>query len=142
MATHRTENIPVSSINAACKETTVTDADLKLLCPFRLMITGPTDSGKSSFLLNIVRHRQVMCSESFGRIVYCIPESDTTIHVNNFVEALREEFEDLELVKGLPDVGMCNSGNHLLVSSVVGGLKTMWFIYPVVISGHPRRPGH
>jgi hypothetical protein len=39
-------HVPVSSINAACKDTQVSAEDLKLIPPFRLMVTGPSSSGK------------------------------------------------------------------------------------------------
>jgi hypothetical protein len=76
-------------------------------------------SGKSTFVLNIVKHRNEICSERFGRIVFCRSPEDQTDHSRTYVDALREEFDELELVEGLPDVGLLRSGDHLLVSIFV-----------------------
>ena len=110
------EHIPASALNAACEDTDVYDADLKMVQPFRLMVTGPSTSGKSSFILNLVKFRSQMFSEQFGRILYCRPDTDNTRHVLDYEEKLREEFDNLEVVKGLPDLSMCCTGDHCLVS--------------------------
>lgn len=109
-------DVSASVVNAACEDTDVTLVDLLLIPPFRMMVTGPSGSGKSSFILNLVKFRHKMFAEQFGRIVYCRPDEDQTEHSKTYVDAMREEFEHLEVVNGMPDMNMCRSGDHCLVS--------------------------
>ena len=45
----------------------------KIRCPSRILIAGPTMSGKSMFALELVRHRNIVFDSSFDRIIYCLP---------------------------------------------------------------------
>lgn len=116
MAASESKETPASVLNAACTDTQVTLNDLLLVSPFRMMVTGPSGSGKSSWVLNLVKHRHKMCATPFGRIIFARPDVDQTEHSQNYVEALRKEFENLEVVSGIPDINMCRSGDHCLVS--------------------------
>lgn len=57
-----------------------------------------------------------MFAEHFGRIIYCRPDADNTEHAKLFEEKLRTEFDNLEVVKDLPDVDSCLSGDRCLVN--------------------------
>lgn len=117
MAGYPNNTTSASVLNAACTDTEVTLSDLLLVPPFRMMVTGPSSAGKSTFVLNFVKYRRQVCAEQFGRILYCRPDSDQTEHSKRYVEAMREEFDNLEVVAGLPDLSMCRSGDHCLVST-------------------------
>lgn len=128
-----------SKVNAGCAETQIVSEDLLLVSPFRMMITGPssecfpfrvltdrrhtlnfqTGSGKSTFILNLIKHRRQMFAEQFGRILYFRPHNDDNDHTRSYIEKLRNEFYDLEVMVGLPEEGMCGSKDHSLVSSCV-----------------------
>jgi hypothetical protein len=95
--------------------TDLTDDDVKLEGPFRMQITGSSHSGKSTFLLHLVKYREEVLKERYGRIIYCYPSDDESQHAKNNVEALQREFEGLEIVRGLPDLDMCKTGDHCLL---------------------------
>jgi hypothetical protein len=66
-------------------------------------------------VLNLLKHRHLVFSERFGRVVLCIPDEDRTEHSTKYVDSLKEQFEELEVVHGMPDLGMCRSGDHCLL---------------------------
>ena len=58
-------------------------------------------SGKSFYILQMVRNRRLLFSTEFHRIMYCIP-AETEHQKREFFEELRKEFPHIELVLGLP----------------------------------------
>lgn len=44
---------------------------LKLKCPFGMCVSGPSQSGKSEFLFNLVKYRNDLFTTHFERIIYC-----------------------------------------------------------------------
>lgn len=83
------------------QEVHISDDGLKLKCPFSMIISGPSQAGKSHFMYEIVKFRNFICSQSFGRIIYC--QSNSFSHKNQiFIKQLQEEFPTLELCQGLP----------------------------------------
>ena len=75
----------------------------KIQCPSRLVIAGPTMSGKSTFALQLITHREDVYSHKFERIVYALPQS--SIHLQQeFIKKLTEVFPQINICEGLPDV--------------------------------------
>ncbi len=75
----------------------------KIVCPSRLVISGPTMSGKSSFALKLIQHRAKIYTEDFERIMYALPEDSLHLH-QKFIDKLREAAPNVEIVTGLPDI--------------------------------------
>ena len=75
----------------------------KIICPSRLVITGPTMSGKSTFALQLIKFRDEIYSCKFERIVYALPENAIHLH-QNFVTRLRDACSFIEIFEGLPNV--------------------------------------
>jgi len=42
----------------------------KLIHPFRLMASGPTNCGKSYFCLNVLKHMELLIDVEFERVIY------------------------------------------------------------------------
>ena len=89
----------------------------KIICPSRLLICGPSLSGKSQLIRRMVQYRQDIYSEHFTRIVYASPNclAGTT---DNYVDSLKEHFPELELTSELPNVhslDLANDHSHKLV---------------------------
>ncbi len=80
---------------------------LKIICPSRMVVTGPTLSGKSTFVLNLVKYRKDVYSNSFSRIIYALPENMFHLH-QKFIDDLREACSFIEIVEGLPDLLQLN----------------------------------
>ncbi len=87
----------------------VDDSFTKIICPSRMVISGPTLSGKSTFALKLLKHRKDIYSNSFSRIVYALPENMFHLH-QKFIETLREICSFIEIVEGLPDLLQLNLG--------------------------------
>jgi len=85
----------------------ISDEDLKFQIPCSICISGPSQSGKSEFIVNLVKNRSVLFSSEFTRILYCIPESLSLTH-NPIFESLKASFPATQLVIGLPDVSKLN----------------------------------
>lgn len=87
----------------AVQKVTLGDEGLKLKTPFAMMITGPSQSGKSEFMLNLVKFRKDVCTSDFTRIIYC--QSNSYAHKNQlFYQKLQKEFPQAELIQGLPNI--------------------------------------
>lgn len=69
--------------------------------PVRMMIAGPPQSGKSTFIKNLVKYRKSIFTTEFSRVLYCIPVE--MIHAHRvFCDVLKTFFPNLEVVGGLP----------------------------------------
>jgi len=66
-----------------------------------MMISGPTLSGKSTFLFNMIKYRKEIMVTDYDRVIYCMPPENYQRKMD-FVEKLRMEFPNLELILGLP----------------------------------------
>ena len=75
----------------------------KIACPSRLVISGPTMCGKSSFALKLVQNREQVYDSNFERIVYALPQPSIHLH-QHFIGKLRAAFNNIEICEGLPDV--------------------------------------
>ena len=89
------------------QEVHIKDENLMLKAPFSMIVSGPSQSGKSTFLYEIVKHRLEVCSQKYGRIIYC--QSNSFSHKNQaFIKKLQEQFPTLELCQGLPKLAELN----------------------------------
>lgn len=89
----------------------------KIICPSRLLVCGPSLSGKSTFLKNIVKYREEIYDCKFNRIIYCSPQA-LNLSQSGYVQCLREQFSDLELCSELPNIDELNitaDGGHKLI---------------------------
>jgi len=85
------------------QEVNLTDKDLMLKCPFSMVVSGPSQAGKSFFLYQIVKFRELICTQKFVRIIYC--QSNNFSNKNqSFIKELQNEFPTLELCQGLPKI--------------------------------------
>ncbi len=52
----------------------------KIICPSRMLVSGPTMSGKSTFALELITHRELVFDKEFSRIIYALPEDSIHLH--------------------------------------------------------------
>jgi hypothetical protein len=58
--------------------------------PFRMMLVGPSFSGKTTFIINLILNRNKIISKPVQKLIYCAPfESSVPIEVKSFVEFRR-----------------------------------------------------
>ncbi len=99
---HHEENV-VIDVEKKVQDLTVSSHFAKIACPSRLVIAGPTMSGKSTFALQLIKNRNIVYTHIFERIVYALPESSLHLH-QKFISELRETCEKIEIIEGLPDI--------------------------------------
>lgn len=81
-----------------------THSDFSKFClPQRILISGPSHSGKSHFLHQLIKFREQIFDKKFHRIIYCFPENLSEI-ANPFIDKLKEEYPSLEINLGVPKV--------------------------------------
>ena len=54
----------------------------KIATPSRLLITGPTMSGKSRFILQLLQNRHTIFDRDFEQIIYCLPPNCFNLHAD------------------------------------------------------------
>ena len=73
----------------------------KIILPCRMIVAGPTLSGKSEYILKLIKYRKNIFNLEFTRILYCIPPQSTNIHYA-YIQRMTKEFSHLQVVEGLP----------------------------------------
>jgi hypothetical protein len=88
-------------VNVHCQELLFEPNVNRLMHPFRMIISGPSMSGKSFFMHKLVKYRNEIFTTRFHRIMFCIPPE--SLHQKSpFFNALKIEFPAIELILGLP----------------------------------------
>lgn len=62
---------------------------------------GPSGSGKSWWIVNLIKHRESLFDTKFNRILYCAPAKKSQIHFQIY-ESIKKYFPETELIFGLP----------------------------------------
>ncbi len=89
------------------QKVSIDDNDLRMQVPFAMSISGPQQSGKSEFVLQLIEHREKLFSSKFVRIIYC--QSELLSHNNNgYFDRLKSFFPNAELNNGLPNISKLN----------------------------------
>ncbi len=91
------------AISATVQELEVPKDFTKLQTPNRCIISGPTCSGKSRLIVELIKHRDTVYSATFERVIVALP--DDAIHQQQeFISSLKEACETVEIVEGLPNI--------------------------------------
>ncbi len=90
-------------VNSTVERVTVSKNFGKIITPSRMLICGPTMAGKSTFALELIKHRNVVYDQDFQRIIFALPEDSIHLH-QNFLEKLRQVYPAIEIVEGLPNI--------------------------------------
>ncbi len=97
------ENQIIFNENKKVQDFFVDENFAKICCPSRLVISGPTMSGKSTFAFNLIKYRTQVYTHHFERIVYALPETSIHLH-QEFITNLKKAYSKIEIYEGLPDV--------------------------------------
>ncbi len=96
------ERIEIKESSGA-QEITVPKTFGKIICPCRILVSGPTMSGKSTFALKLILHRELVFDKTFSRIIYALPEDSIHLH-QEFIKELETAYTAVEIIEGLPKV--------------------------------------
>ena len=75
--------------------------------PCSIVISGPSQAGKSTFMYSLVKFRNDIFTTRFYRIIYCLPERKL-IKKKDFIDKLKLECSSIEIIGGLPSVSQLN----------------------------------
>ena len=70
---------------------------------FRCLVVGPSNAGKSTLILQILRNSDKFFTRKFDHVIYFIPYESMTADRETYVQKLRECVPNLEVIEGLPD---------------------------------------
>ena len=73
----------------------------RLVHPFKMMICGPSMSGKSKFILQLLKHRKEMFTSGFHQIYYCLPP-ESQQSSSDYLEEIKSYVPDVNIIYGLP----------------------------------------
>jgi hypothetical protein len=94
---------------------------LRFRVPFAMVISGPSQAGKSEFILNLIKCRENLFTSRFHRIIYCAPEADSN-KVRDYFQRLKNEFSNAELWIGLPNLHRLHLKHSVLPSLIIMGI--------------------
>jgi len=77
------------------------ECEPNITLPCRLGVFGPSQCGKSSFIKQLIKHRNVCFSAPFDKIYYCMPESGSR-NKSEYLESLRSVCPDIMTFHGIP----------------------------------------
>ncbi len=103
MTTSKSSENFILNPSKVVQEVDVSTDFIKIHCPSRMVIAGPSLIGKSQFALKLVQFRNDVYNQKFERILYALPEGTLHLH-NRFIDKLREVCDFIEIVEGLPDI--------------------------------------
>jgi len=81
----------------------INDDDFKFKAPFAMSVTGPSQSGKSEFIVKLLQHKDLLFAVDFDKIFYFTPESLFIRH-NVIFDRLKQFYPQILHISGLPDV--------------------------------------
>ena len=116
MANHSKHPVVINE-HATVQKINVEKDFQKIICPSRMLIAGPSMIGKSTFILKLVQHRNLIYNETFERIIYCLPEDSLHLH-QEFLKEMESAFSSLEVVEGMPKLNglhIKDTKNHKLL---------------------------
>jgi tRNA U34 5-methylaminomethyl-2-thiouridine-forming methyltransferase MnmC len=75
--------------------------------PSTIIVTGPTQCGKSTFTINLINNSEEIFSRKFDEVIYCLPNTQ------NFGKALNKS---VRIFEGVPDLDIFSDNkNRILV---------------------------
>ena len=83
--------------------------------PARIVVSGPTESGKSTLILEILKDREHMFSTKFKEIHYCMPKMIFDLK-EKFSEKLEAICPEIKIIEGLPNIAeLAEENSHRLI---------------------------
>lgn len=77
--------------------------DFKIQVPFRGLLCGPSNSGKTRLIKQFIKHRHSMFSDQFNAIIYCHPHNEISEIDQKLFKELEELYPPIEFLPGPPD---------------------------------------
>jgi len=71
--------------------------DLRIRTPCRIIVTGPSDIGKSTFLVRLLRANEKCFTQKLGTIYWC-----GGILRDREMKEIKQQLEDVQFIEGFP----------------------------------------
>jgi len=98
--------------------------DLKFEIPCSICVSGPSQSGKSSWILKLIKNRHKLFSGNFQELYFCIPEQ-LSLSPNPIFDEIKQNFPGAQLHIGLPDIAKLNLNfDHVPKLIIIDDLMT------------------
>ena len=88
---------------ALIQQVNLSDDDLKFQTPAAICISGPSQCGKSSFIVKLIQNRDKLFNQTFTRLYYCQP-ANLCIRSNPIFDEICQSYPLAELICGLPNI--------------------------------------
>ena len=121
---------------ASSQKLTVSEHFIRIRIPARISVVGLTQSGKSTLIYLLVKHRDLMFTDTFKRVILCIPAGSCHQH-QKYLEKMEIACPDLEIHEGPPDtnkLGLLLDDDHKLL--IIGGHKDSSLLSNNLIDRH------
>jgi len=106
---HSDIDLPLSDFdpNLTVQSVELDENDLKFRTPFAMSITGPSQSGKSEFIVKLLQNRKDLFTSDFERVMYFTPDA-LFVRPNEIYEKLKQACPHIQHFAGLPDTDKLN----------------------------------
>ena len=94
-------------VNSTVEKISVHKGFGKIVTPSRMLICGPSMSGKSTFVHHVIKFREHIYDQTFEKIFYALPEASSHLH-QEYLQNLRLVYPDIQIVEGLPNISELN----------------------------------
>lgn len=91
--------------SATLQKLIIPDNFTQIITPSRIIVAGPSMAGKTHFIFQLVKYRDLIFSGKFRQIIYCLPPNCYNLHMD-FINDLKNECHDLNLkiIEDMPDI--------------------------------------
>ena len=80
----------------------ISDEELKIVCPFRMLIAGASETGKTTLIINMIKQKHNIFSCKFNKIYYVLPEMSDAASRKQ-IQRLREADPNITIEYSVPD---------------------------------------
>ena len=95
-----------------------------------LFTTGPSQSGKSTLILDLLKHRNELFTTSFSRVIYFVPSNNLEAH-QDFIQKLKSVYPHIEIQTDLPKMSDIK-GDKLSKLFIMDDLMNIVFNHPLM----------
>ena len=100
-------------INKMTVSSSTLNFDLRLKCPFTMLVSGPSNSGKTTFVKNLVTRRRLIYNEAPGKVVWFY-----NVYQDMYDEMLRLGIVD-EFIQGMCTMDWLTDNSSIKNSTVI-----------------------
>lgn len=94
-------NNPPLKVDLAVQEFSFSDDYRPFTTPFRMLVCGSSNCGKSTWILKVIENREKMFDTKFVKILFCVPSISSSLHQQMY-HKMKDLFRNTTLIYDLP----------------------------------------